>query len=129
MLSRLENCFLCYTFFMKSDLTQTRSLDLVPATEKPVKGGSSGTSEALNWRPLWQKWAQSLRHLGLGDLAASLLEASGSLNVLNAQLIYVSQPVLGLILPEDDLITLARTLEEPERVRDFVSLIREEGTL
>jgi hypothetical protein len=67
--------------------------------------------------------------MGVGDLTAAFLEAAGSLNILNAQLVYLSQPMLGLVVADEDLTALAQTLEEPERVKAFTSLIREEGSL
>lgn len=114
---------------MKSDLTEARASDPGLSTEKPADGGDNGSKTTPTWKPQWTKWARSLRRLGMGDLAASLLEEAGALNILNAQLIYLSQPMLGLILADEDLSALAQTLEEPERVKAFASLIREEGTL
>ena len=75
---------------------------------------------------IWQIWADHLKQWRLQDFAAFALEASGPINLVGAQLVYISQPLLGGIFPKTHLNTLARLLEEPQETQDFISLLREE---
>ena len=60
---------------------------------------------------------------GLNNWAASFLEAAGPLTTIGAQLIYISQPVLGTFIPQRDLEALAEMLEEPEQRRGFTRFL------
>jgi len=73
----------------------------------------------------WQNWAAALRSRGLGEFAAVLLEASGPLNVVAAQMIYVSQPLFSHTASRMHLEPLAHLLEEPEHTQSFVTYLRE----
>jgi hypothetical protein len=65
-------------------------------------------------RPLLHAIADRLEYLGLGPLAAGLLEAgAGPLGFLAAQGLYVAQPALGLLVDEERLARLADWLEHP----------------
>ena len=77
---------------------------------------------------IWWDWARILQRWGMDEWAASFLEAAGPLTVLGAQLVYVGQPLLGSVLPEDHLDALARTLEDSSHTRDFVTFLREAMT-
>lgn len=74
---------------------------------------------------IWQIWADRLKQWGLQDYAASALEASDPINLVGAQLVYISQPLLGGIFPTTHLNALASLLEEPEETQAFISLLRE----
>jgi hypothetical protein len=76
---------------------------------------------------IWEGWAARLQQLGLREFLASFLEASGPVNLIGAQLVYLGQPVLGSIFPDEHLKALANLLEESEQTRAFVALLREEG--
>ena len=76
---------------------------------------------------IWQIWADRLKQWGLQDFAAYALEATKPINLVGAQLVYVSQPLLGGIFPTTHLNALASLLEEPEETQDFISLLREEA--
>lgn len=73
-----------------------------------------------------QRWQSALHRLGLNQAAAAVLEATGPLNLLGAQLVYLGQPLLRGWLPEDRLTVLARLLEEPDETRAFVNALRED---
>ena len=75
--------------------------------------------------PIWQMWAERLKGWGVGEFAASALEAIGPIHLVGAQLVYVSQPVLDGIFPAEHLNALASLLEEPEQTRAFVKTLRE----
>jgi hypothetical protein len=73
----------------------------------------------------WREWADALHRRGLGEAAAVLLEAGGPLNVIAAQLVYLSQPVFSRSISPDRLEALAHLLEEPEQTQSFVTYLRE----
>ena len=56
---------------------------------------------------------------------ASILEGSGSLSFLAAQMLYLSQPLLSSVVPVHLLLAFARVLEDPSERRAFVSYLRE----
>ena len=58
-------------------------------------------------------------------MVAAFLEAIGPLNLLGAQIIYVGQPLLDLVLPESHLNALADLLENPEETRAFTKFLRQ----
>jgi len=76
-------------------------------------------------RHLWHTWARILHRWGMQDIAAALLDASGPLNVLMAQLIYLSQPMLGLFLSRDHLDAFASMLEDTVETHEFTTYLRE----
>ena len=75
---------------------------------------------------IWQVWARKLHHWGLSDVTASLLEASGMLTILGAQMIYLVQPIAGGLFTEGTLSRMAEMLDDPAQKQDFVALLREE---
>jgi hypothetical protein len=75
-------------------------------------------------REFWPRWAESLRKYQLNDLIASLLEAGSPLALLGAQAIYFSS---GFV-KSDQLLSLAKTLEEENEARAFASFLVEGGT-
>jgi hypothetical protein len=76
-------------------------------------------------RQIWQAWAAKLQLLGAVSFVAAFLDAGGPLNVIFAQLVYMSQPFLQWFVPRSQLDAAARLLEEPEGVRAFVQFLRE----
>lgn len=59
-------------------------------------------------------WVQAAKAHGWADIARSGLDALAPLGPLGAQLVWISQPVLGLFLRRDWLAELAEALETPE---------------
>ncbi len=76
-------------------------------------------------RKIWQQWAARLQNLGLDEVVATLLEVTGPLNFIGAQLVYVGQPVLRGLIPTHSLHTLATILEDDQNTQDFVRYLRE----
>ncbi|MBI3158637.1 MAG: hypothetical protein HYZ26_03430 [Chloroflexi bacterium] len=70
-------------------------------------------------------WRSKLQAWGLEDVAASLLEATGPLHLAAAQLVYLGQPLLAGLVPEDRLNALARLLEDPQETRALAQTLRE----
>jgi hypothetical protein len=76
----------------------------------------------------WMDWARILHRWGLKDGMASLLEITGSLGVLLAQIVYLCQPMLSGALSSSSLLAFARVLENPDDRRDFITFLRETPT-
>lgn len=70
---------------------------------------------------IWQNWAERIRQSGMQHVTASLLEASGPLNLAAAQMVYLSQPLLRGLLSAEQLTAMARLLEEPVHTAAFVA--------
>lgn len=73
----------------------------------------------------WQRWATHLNAWNIQELSADLLEVSGPFNLIAAQLVYLSQPLLSSLWKNDDLTALANLLEEPNNTNAFISFLRE----
>ena len=76
---------------------------------------------------IWQNWAKKLQQLGLQDFTAAFFETTGPLNLLGAQLIYISQPILNTFIRNDRLTALAALLEEPENTKTFLEILHEKN--
>jgi hypothetical protein len=73
---------------------------------------------------IWQVWARNLHRWGLREPAAAILEASGPLNLLFAQGLYLIQPLFSAPVSRSQLGTLAGTLENSEETQMFVTYLR-----
>ncbi len=76
-------------------------------------------------QPVWMDWAHILQHWGINKGVASLLELSGSLSVLFAQVVYISQPLLSGVVNSASLYALAGTLENPADRKELIAVLRE----
>ncbi len=70
-------------------------------------------------REYWPRWAESLRHYQLQQIAASFLEAGSPLALLGAQALYFGR---GFIESEQ-LTALAEMLEEEHEAHAFASFL------
>ncbi len=59
-------------------------------------------------------WSIRLRSAGLDGVAAAVLDAAEPLGPLGAQLLWVIQPMLGLVMPADEIGELADLLDDPQ---------------
>ena len=71
-----------------------------------------------------KKWIESLYKLRLQNLTATFLEALGPMNLLGAQLVYLSQPVLSSFISKDQTQDFARILEDPSETELFIEALR-----
>ena len=71
-----------------------------------------------------EKWIESLYKLGLQNLTATFLEALGPMNLLGAQLVYLSQPVLSSFIPKEHSEDFAKILEDPSETEIFIEALR-----
>lgn len=76
-------------------------------------------------KQIWQGWIEALRQRKLDAAVALLLEASGPLNVVAAQLVYLGQPLLGTARSYGQLQALAHLLEDADQTHSFVRDLRE----
>lgn len=74
---------------------------------------------------LWASWSRMLHRWRVSDGVASILEGAGSLSLLAAQVVYLSQPFLTGIVSGRSLKALAQLLEDPAKKQAFVTLLRE----
>jgi hypothetical protein len=74
---------------------------------------------------IWNSWANRLQQMGLQHIAAAVLESTGPLNLIGAQFVYLSQPLLNTLLSDEQLIALAHLLEEPSQTAAFISNLQE----
>ena len=74
-------------------------------------------------REYWPRWAESLRHYQLHQIAASFLEAGSPLALLGAQALYFGR---GFI-ENEQLSALAEMLEEDHEARAFASFLVQDG--
>jgi hypothetical protein len=76
----------------------------------------------------WEVWARMLQRWGITETAAFLLEASGSMSVLVAQVIYLGQPLLSGVVSAVSLQSLAHLLENPAERQAFATFLRENAS-
>ena len=70
-----------------------------------------------------EKWIQALYKLRLQNLAAAFLEALGPVNLLGAQLIYLSQPILSPFVSREVSQDFAKILEDPSETELFIKAL------
>jgi len=68
----------------------------------------------------WRQWAETLRRYRLQHLTAAFLEAAAPLTSIGAQLIYFSSGMF----PNEQLNSLARTLEDDDETRLFAEYLK-----
>ena len=71
-----------------------------------------------------EKWIESLYKLRLQNLTATFLEALGPMNLLGAQLVYLSQPVLSSFVAKEQTEDFAKILEDPSETEIFIEALR-----
>ncbi len=74
-------------------------------------------------RTYWPIWMDFLRRQGWVELAAWVLEAAGPLNILGAQLLYISQPLIPSTATQG-FSALANLLEQEDEARAFAALLK-----
>ncbi len=72
----------------------------------------------------WEKWIKTLYKLRLQNLTATILEALGPMNILGAQLVYLTQPVLSSFITDDQSQEFAKILEDPSETALFIKALR-----
>ena len=76
-------------------------------------------------QPTWMNWSRVLHKWGISEGVASVLEGAGSLSLLAAQVVYLSQPLLSGLVSAQSLQAIARVLENSAEKQAFVSYLRE----
>jgi len=74
---------------------------------------------------IWRVWADSLHRWGVDEHVATFLEAFGSITVLGAQVVYITQPALSGLFPASHLEALADMLEDSTQTQAFADYLRE----
>jgi hypothetical protein len=76
------------------------------------------------WTNRLASWSKRLHSARLDGLVGVLLDVVEPLSPLGAQLLWISQPTLGLLVPREEIGSLARLLEQP----DGMAWLREQLT-
>jgi hypothetical protein len=76
--------------------------------------------------PFWSTWFQSLQRWGLVEPTALLLEASGPLSIILAQMTYLSQPFFKGQGNPNQWEAIGHLLENPGEKSSFVNYLRQE---
>lgn len=71
----------------------------------------------------WSTWAESLHRFKLDGLVSWFLEAGSPLSALGAQVLYVSQPLLG----GKQIHSIAQMLEDENETQAFARYLRGEA--
>ena len=71
-----------------------------------------------------EKWIKTLYEMRLLNLAATILEALGPMNIIGAQLVYLTQPVLSPFFTSDQSQEFAKILEDPSETALFIKALR-----
>jgi hypothetical protein len=87
------------------------------------------TETNTEMRAYWPRWAEFLRHRGLGNLAAWALEAAGPLALLGAQALYFGGPLLRPALSDAARDGLTGLLEDEAERHSFAAFLREDGAV
>lgn len=74
---------------------------------------------------MWANWARTLQRWGLKELVAFMLESTGALNVMLAQVVYISQPLFFGAVNPDLMAKFAQVLENPTTRTEFISFLKE----
>ena len=74
---------------------------------------------------IWKDWADTLHRWGVQEVVATLLEVTGPLNFIGAQVVYLGQPIVTQILPEDHIKAFVDLLENPEETKAFTHFLRQ----
>jgi hypothetical protein len=72
-----------------------------------------------------ERFAHQLKRVGMGKLAALLLDAAGPLTLFGAQALFMMDPLFGAF--NSSVGDLARLLEDPEQISELVEYLREGG--
>jgi hypothetical protein len=74
----------------------------------------------------WPSWAAFLRRYRLENIAAWLLESSGPMAIIGAQLIYMGEPLLQPFVRNEQMEALAILLEDHDEGQAFLAYLHEE---
>ncbi len=72
----------------------------------------------------WRNWAEKLERWGLKGLTATLLESTGPISTIIAQLMYASSPFISST-PSNTWSDLVRIFENPAEGQAFAHFLKE----
>ena len=75
---------------------------------------------------IWRNWSDYLHRWGVHNLVATFLEAAGPLVIFGAQAVYLSQPFLRPLWPEDRWQALTALLEDSRQAQHFAAMLRDQ---
>lgn len=76
-----------------------------------------------------KSWRERLQHMGLLDFAGLLLDVAEPLSPIGAQLLWVAQPTLSLLVAPEKVAFWAEKLQDPQQIASLrEQLEREESS-
>lgn len=70
---------------------------------------------------IWQSWTKALRQRGLTELTAWLLESTGPFALIIAQGVYLVQPLIHSLMPDEHWAALTDLLEDRNQQKAFIT--------
>jgi len=80
----------------------------------------------MSEKEIWQKWAFILDSWGMREPFTWILEAAGPVLLIGAQLVYLTEPFLGIFISKDHLREFGNVLETNDRTQAFCAFLRED---
>jgi hypothetical protein len=74
-----------------------------------------------NREQILEKWTRTIQQYGLEMPALSLLYASKPLAFLFAQCLWMAQPTINILQPQNQLNQWATLLEQPDTISDLIA--------
>jgi len=74
---------------------------------------------------IWHVWAGNLQRWGLKGWATTVIETTGPLNVVGAQILYLIQPWIRHSNINEHLEAFIRILEDKGHAREFLDYLEE----
>lgn len=82
-----------------------------------------------SYQKIWQTWVDVLHRWGVDSLVTSVLESTGPLHILGAQVVYMGEPLFLHLVPNEHLEALANVLEDPEQMHAFTALLEQKRSV
>jgi hypothetical protein len=89
--------------------------------DQPTNQPIAGQDAKSRLRHCLSNLSLKLKRVGLDHFVGAVLDAAEPFGPLGAQLLWVAQPMLSLVVPREELGDLARLLDAPEGVAWFRS--------
>ena len=76
---------------------------------------------------VWEKISSALNRLGIAGITAAVLEHGGPLNLLLAQILYLSKPFASTAVSTNAINLFAGIMEDEQSSRNFATYLRQES--
>lgn len=76
---------------------------------------------------VFQRWRERLQQAGLTPLADLCLQIAEPLSPIGAQLLWIAQPTLGLVMDRDKVAAWAQELEDPQTIARIRATLKDDA--